>query len=134
MQQPNTAQWLYETEWPKRKHGWNKPTAGFVRGQRGQIGKCPLGIAPPQAQAILNRAIPYYGERRPNSHPKRLYAVHDGVVYRAMPTRHGISYHAFPEHHSKFPRSRAGQQLKQQLIDQARQLGCEAGVRQWMNW
>lgn len=132
--QHNTTEWTYETEWPKRKHGWSEPVAGFVRNKRGLVGKCPSDIAHSQAQAILNRAIPYFGERNSQDHPRRLYAVHDGVVYRAMPTRHGVSYHAFPEHHSRFPRSRAGQRLKQQLIAQARQLGCEAEVRRWMNW
>ena len=82
--------WRYEAdEDPKRKHHWNKDHAGFVKVGPNRIGKCPAKMSAYDAEALLNDAIPYFPPRWSKPYPKRLYAVSDGVVYRASPTNPG---------------------------------------------
>ena len=127
--------WRYEPdEDPKRKHHWDRDHAGFVKVGPSRVGKCPATMSLSQAQALLDDAIPFVPPRWSRSYPKRLYAVSDGVVYRASPTNPGTSYHGFPEHPSAFPRTGSAREVKRQLLERARQQGCENEVRRWMNW
>ena len=127
--------WLYEhDEIPKRKHAWAHSAAGFVRVRDALVGKCPSNMKPEEAQALLDAALPYSAPRWSHDYPQRLYAVKDGVIYRATRTRPGVSYHGFPEHPSKFPKGRSGAQLKERLLQAADDAGCKPGVRRWMNW
>ena len=127
--------WRYEAdEVPKRRHGWNRKHAGFKKVGATLVGKCPSGMSLSDAQGLLDDAVAFYTPRWRHSHPTRLYAVSDGVVYRATPTVPGRSYHGFPEHSSKFPSGRNAVIVKQQLLARAKQLGCEQEVRRWMNW
>jgi hypothetical protein len=115
--------WRYEPdEVPKRKHHWNRPEAGFAPG-RGEplVAKCPNTMSIEVAEALLEEAFPWSPDRWPGSYPKRLYAVHEGVVYRATPTNRGVSYHGFPEHPTKFPPGRSGRDLKKKLLARARE-------------
>lgn len=89
---------------------------------------------PSDAQALLDDAIPYCHPRWSRPYPQRLYAVSDGVVYRASPTNPGTSYHGFPEHPSAFPRTGNARDVKRELLERSRQQGCEREARQWMNW
>lgn len=135
MSDPAVDGYRYEAdEHPKRKHGWNERHAGFVESGAGLVGKCPSTMTREDAQALLDGAIPYSNSRSEGEHPDRLYAVSDGVVYRAVPTRPGISYHGFPEHPSAFVKGRRGMEIRQQLLDQAKNLGCVREVRRWMGW
>ena len=127
--------WLYEPdESPKRKHHWNKDLAGFVEVGPNLVGKCPATLDLSDAQALLDGAVPYFLPRWNRPYPQRLYAVWDGVVYRAAPTNPGTSYHGFPEHPAGFPRTRSARAIKQELLQRADQQGCEREVRRWMNW
>ena len=127
--------WRYEPdEIPKRKHHWDRDRAGFVRVGVGYVGKCPVSMSALEAQALLDDAIPYDSPRWRRPYPQRLYAVRDGVVYRATRTNPGLSYHGFPEHPSGFPRGSEAEHLKEKLLDRARRQGCEAEVRKWMKW
>ena len=127
--------WRYELdENPKRKHHWNENRAGFVAVGRIRVGKCPATMDPCDVQTLLDDAIPYFPPRWDRPYPQRLYAVSDGVVYRAAPTNPGISYHGFPEHPSTFPRSGNARDVKRQLLERAARQGCEREVRRWMNW
>ena len=127
--------WRYESdENPKRKHHWDKDQAGFVEVGPNRVGKCPAAMNPSDAQALLDGAIPYFPPRWSRPYPQRLYAVSEGVVYRASPANPGTSYHGFPEHPSAFPRTGSAGDVKRQLLERARQQGCEREVRRWMNW
>ena len=82
---------MYEAdEDPKRKHHWDKDHAGFIKVGPSRVGTCPAKMNMSDAQALLNDAIPYFPPRWSRPYPKRLYAVSDGVVYRASPTNPGI--------------------------------------------
>lgn len=127
--------WLYQSdETPKRKHHWDKDHAGFVEVGSVPVGKCPSTMDASSAQALLEDAIPYFPPRWDRTYPKRLYAMSDGVVYRATPTNPGTSYHGFPEHPSTFPRAGNARDVKRQLLERATRQGCEREVRRWMNW
>jgi hypothetical protein len=123
--------WTYEPdEAPKKKHRWNHSFAGFVN-QRGiPVGKCPAGFSASAAAALLNRAFdPDDGRRTRRGAPLRLYAVHDGVVYRAAPTRAGASYHGFPER----PRVvRSQERVLRRVREQADELGCRDALERWL--
>jgi hypothetical protein len=126
--------YLYEPdEDPKRKHRWPWDLAGLPEVAPGVcVGKCPVSLAHKEAQAMLETTIPWQDTRWDRPYPQRLYAVRDGVLYRATPTRPGYSYHGFPEHPERFPRG--ARTLKEAILQRAREAGCEAGVKKWMNW
>jgi hypothetical protein len=121
-------EWEYEPdERPKRKHSWDKDEAGFIRTGSAIVGKCPKGISNTTAKGLLNAGIEWRPSRWEHSYPQRIYAIYQDVVYRAMPTNPGKSYHGFPEHPDSFlelPKA-----LKEKILELAKQLGCLEGVR-----
>lgn len=126
--------WLYEPdEQPKRKHYWAEDVAGFEEDGAGQfVGKCPSRLSMQEARQLLDSAFPWSPQSWTRAYPKRLFAVKDGVLYRATPTNPGVSYHGFPEPPSAFPKG-AGH-LKDLLLRRAQSLGSEAELRRRMNW
>ncbi len=90
-------EWLYEPgDEGRPKHRWKHDYAGFVPARNGPVGKCPNHMTRSIAQKILNdEAVPVY-EGDDSAYPDKFYAVYKGVVYEAVPTRPGISYHAYP--------------------------------------
>jgi hypothetical protein len=81
------------------------------------------------AQGLLNQGIPWSPKAWSKPYPQRLYVVHQGSVYRATPTNPGTSYHGFPEMLERLP---PGRKLREQILERARALGCEAEVNKWM--
>jgi len=126
------VEWEYEPDkTPKRKHSWEKNAAGFISIGTTVIGKCPKGISIDTAKELLNSGIPWSPRRWEKSHPQRIYAIHHGVLYRAMPTIPGKSYHGFPEHPRSF--SELPKALREKIFEHAKQLGCLEQVRKWVN-
>jgi hypothetical protein len=124
--------WIYEPdEKPKRKHAWDRDDAGFetVAGDV-LVGKCPKNLTLGEAQELLEGGIPWSPRTWRRDYPQRIYAVRQGAVYRATPTVPGLSYHGFPEHPSHFPQGE--RELRQALLDRAKQLGCEVEVGRWL--
>ncbi len=123
--------WLYEPdEQPKRKHFWREPFAGTVEVQGTLVSKCPSTLSTQVAQAMLDNGIewqPHRGWR--NDYPQRIYAVAEGVVYRATPTNPGRSYHGFPELPGHVPPDR---DLQGAIIELARSDGSEKEVERWL--
>lgn len=123
--------WVYEPdEVPKRKHHWKHDYAGVVEHNGIRISKCPANMTLEEAAEMLNGGIawPLSGEVE-GGYPRRIYAVRDGVVYRATPTNPGVSYHGFPELIENLPPSR---DLRARLLAAARDARCEAEVAQWL--
>lgn len=91
------AEWLYESgDESRTKHRWKHDFAGFEPTKNGPVGKCPKHINSSIAQRILNEeAVPVY-DAEDSSFPDKFYAIYKGAVYEAVPTRPGISYHAYP--------------------------------------
>lgn len=69
---------------------------GFQSAGNGPIGKCPKHATKEIAQRVLNEeAIPVF-DGNGSTFPDKFYAVYNGVVYEAVPTRPGVYYHAYP--------------------------------------
>lgn len=50
--------WVYDSgESPKKKHGWGKDHAGFVKQGRNLVGKCPKGFKQKIAEQLINDGI-----------------------------------------------------------------------------
>jgi hypothetical protein len=118
--------WLYEPdEDPKRKHHWHQNAAGFVTVGATFVGKCPKDMSMELAQTLLDTGIEWSPKGWTAPYPQRIYCVWDGVLYRAMTTIPGRSYHGFPEHPSRFPPGNRA--LRDQIIVSARERDCERG-------
>jgi hypothetical protein len=123
--------WLYDPgETPKRKHGWSKNQAGFARLGDQLVAKCPKNLTNEQAQQLLDDGIPDDGARGDARCPRRIYNVHDGVLYRAVPTCAGVSYHGFPELPSEF--ERLEESLRARIWERARSAGQERALKKWL--
>jgi len=94
-----------------------------------EIGKCPNNISLDEAERLLNAGIPVRSTRSAAGHPKRIYVVRDGVVYRATPTNPGVSYHAFPEKAEEFRRLPSG--VQEAILGEAERQGRGQDVRRW---
>jgi hypothetical protein len=125
--------WSYEAdETPKRKHHWDRPYAGFVDvcGQR--VGKCPSDLSISAAEVALNAGVPWTPSRWRHAYPQRIYAVLDGVVYRATPTVPGVSYHGFPERPEEITNDGRFKGVLTQLTQHAQRDGCLEEFNYWM--
>ena len=60
------------------------------------VGKCPNNLDATACEAILADAISGPNGDRDLPFPKKLYAIHDGVIYEAQTTDWGKSYHGYP--------------------------------------
>lgn len=86
---------LYERGEGRHKHRWNKDEAGFEPSKRGAVGKCPKSITQEVATAILAKGILYY-DQPDDAQPAKIYSVYKGVIYEAVPTTPGVSWHGYP--------------------------------------
>ena len=130
MSQPE--KWKYEAdEVPKRKHAWNKSHAGFVIVRGVQVGKCPNGLSPSEAERLLNDGLSVSPKRWNKHYPWRIYVVHNGVLYRAKPTNPGVSYHAFPESARGF--DWLPKDIRDQIFTHAQKLGQLKQVKTWVS-
>ena len=121
-------QWRYEAdEHPKRKHHWRRNVAGFVTQGGVIVGKCPSGMTTEFAEAMLNDGVPWSPLRWRHDYPKRIYNILDGVVYRAVPTNPGVSYHGFPERLEHLPTELIGP-----LLALAEALGERERIERWL--
>jgi hypothetical protein len=128
---PAPGPWEYDAgENPKRKHGWKQPVAGFLMIDGRKIGKCPKGFASDLARRLLNDGISVRGPKDRHSWPREFWVIHDGVPYRALPTRRGRSYHGFPACGADF-RELPGT-VQEALKARARELGCHTEVKRWL--
>jgi hypothetical protein len=125
-----TRKWEYETDQsPKRKHHWKNDYADHVLVGGILVSKCPSSLTHEKATEMLNSGYEHYGPGRRRGYPLRIFAVLDGVVYRATPTIPGRSYHGFPELRENLP---GGRELREAIIELARQDGSEDMVRKWL--
>ncbi len=122
--------WRYEPdESPKRKHGWHKDEAGFVDQDGVLVGKCPKRMSVNEAENLLNDGIPFDPTGSADA-PQRIYAIRDGVLYRAVPTV-GASYHGFPEHPRYF--ERLPLRFRRSVFEYARQRGMLDALQEWLD-
>jgi len=89
--------WKYEKGDQRYKHTGRGANAVFEQNRGVTVGKCPNTITLETAQKILNEGVGCdYVDTGTFSYPRQMFGFHEGVLYKALPTRAGISYHAFP--------------------------------------
>ena len=124
--------WRYERGEGRFKHRWKNDYAGFEPSERGHVGKCPRHVTEEIAEEILNsRAIPYY-EWEDSAYPDRFYAVYKGVIYEAVPTQPGRSYHAYPWRGDLQGRPGLPRKVLRALCTQAEESGELEAFTQWL--
>ncbi|SRR6266702_4408524 len=117
--------WAYERGEGRFKHCWSNPYPGFVPSQKGAIGKCPSTINDQVAQSLLNEGVPFF-EYDEDEYPSRIYSVYQGVIYEAVPTNPGVSYHGFPW------RGRLPKKIISLLEVKAKATGHDTEFKRWL--
>jgi hypothetical protein len=133
----STVSYRYERGEHRRKHCWNQDRAVFIQQNGHLVGKCPTSITDSIAETILNQAVaepdPFVVPgRKPRAWPGRFYGVYKGVIYEAVPTQPGQSYHGYPW------RGREGRgPLPAEVVEQLRDLavaqGCLDEFEDWLD-
>lgn len=121
--------WTYDPGEGRVKHRWNRREAGHVRQGNRVIGKCPKDLDYETAEEALNTGYEYYSRRGGDEYPSQIYAVIDGVVYRAEPTMNGISYHGFPVLPGDIP---PGREVRDAILGIAELDGSREEVAKWL--
>jgi hypothetical protein len=111
---------------------YSKAEAGFEKRGATLVGKCPSGVRSDHAARLLNSGTRLELEepRSPGPGPDRIYVFSQGVLYRAVRTTPGRSYHAFPEHAKGILELTRAQQRR--FWEWARGLQVEDQVRKWL--
>lgn len=122
--------WKYERGEGRYKHRWKHDYAGFEPSGKGPIGKCPCSITELCATDILNQGVPYYAHDG-DELPAKIYCLHHGVVYEAVPTTPGVSWHGYPWRGDLCGRS-LPRKIQQKLATQAEKTGYLREYKEWM--
>ncbi|MBF0145725.1 MAG: hypothetical protein HQL84_07360 [Magnetococcales bacterium] len=113
----------------RRKHKWTRDKADFdPPNVPGSPGKCPSSITntPGLAERLLQEGIPWPPTAE---HPERVYNVHQGVVYRAVPTIAGKSFHGFPE------KEQSGRRVPEEVLEDLAARADKAGeFKKFKEW
>lgn len=81
------------------KHEWSERRPGIVISSHNPklwVGKCPAGLPALTRERLLNEAIPAPVGDRDLKAPKAVYVVHEGAIYEAKTSDHGLTYHGYP--------------------------------------
>lgn len=125
------TQWRYERGEGRYKHRWNKDEAGFVPEDKGMVGKCPESITEELATKILNQGVPYFDD--PDDQiPAKIYSVYKGVIYEAVPTQLGISWHGYPWRGDLKGRRPLPAKIIRKLRQQSEESGYTREFEQWL--
>ncbi|MBB3272758.1 hypothetical protein FHW75_003954 [Pseudomonas sp. OG7] len=128
------SKWIYDRADHRWKHCWNKPHADFVPRYWGQVGKCSNQISDEVATDLLQDSLRdgLYVEDSlvpgddDSLYPEEVFAVYDGAIYVAVPTRPGISYHGYPY------KGTLNKRLMKKLQDKAEKADCSAKFKKWV--
>lgn len=116
------------------KHCWSEPRADFVKTGTAIIGKCPSTLSKNHARDLLNDAE-FEGKESDQTvadvMPERAWAVHEGVVYEAVPSGPG-AYHGYPWR-GRPSRNRLPRSVKRALEQKAEQQGYGREFRDWLD-
>lgn len=126
-----TAPWKYERGEGRHKHRWKNDYAGFEPGDKGPVGKCPKSITQELATEILNQGVPYYDDPD-DPVPAKIYTVYSGVIYEAVPTMPGVSWHGYPWRGDLKGRRPLPGKIIRQLRNHAERAGYSREFEQWL--
>ena len=131
MTSDEAPRWRYERGEGRYKHRWSNDYAGFEPGGKGPVGKCPSSIDEPLAEQILNTGIPFRTSDQ-DQHPSRIYATYRGVIYEAVPTVPGLTYHGYPWRGDLPGRPPLPKRIMRYLKQQAQSSGYLREHKQWL--
>jgi hypothetical protein len=115
----------YERGEGRKKHCWNRPYAGFMPERRGAVGKCANTITDVVAQGLLESGLYVPSDADDVCYPDEIFNIYQGVVYVAVPTRPGESYHGYPY------RGRLTKRLYDALQARATEQNCDREFEKW---
>lgn len=122
--------WRYDPGEHRHKHCWSESRADFRESGSSFIGKCPNTLSKIEAEIILNQAV-FEPLEEGQEYPEKLWAVHEGVIYEAVPTEPGKSYHGYPWRGKpgaeKLPRT-----IKKALSEMAEKNQCSDDFKNWL--
>ncbi|MBZ0145982.1 MAG: hypothetical protein K8F62_00315 [Pseudorhodoplanes sp.] len=118
--------WKYDPGANRHKHKWNKDYAGFQVEKNVRVGKCPSNLTIETAAELLNTGVPWTNPNISSEYPHYIYNVHNGVIYKAAITVHGVSYHGFP------CEGRIPKDVLAQLRNLATERGCLKEFEEWV--
>ena len=101
--QPAGVQWKYKRGGDKEsrvKHRWKNDYPGFDPDcTKAPVGKCPCHVTEEIAQEALNHGVPFYADEESEAaggFPDKIFGLYQGVIYEAVVTDPGQSFHAYP--------------------------------------
>lgn len=126
----HVPRWLYDPGEGRHKHRWNRDEAGFDPSGKGPVGKCPNTLTRDVAQQLLNDGFEVWEEG--DAFPSRIYNVYQGVVYEAVPTEPGRSYHGYPWRGDKGMGAGLPPLIRKKLENRALLRGESREFKKWM--
>lgn len=120
--------WQYDAGEHRHKHCWNRPYADVLSEGAHRIGKCPNSLSKEQARVLLTDAV--YVPKGGVAQPERMWTVHEGVIYEAVPTQPG-SYHGYPWC-GRPGMNRLPRQILAALTQMAQNKGCLPEFKDWV--
>lgn len=127
-------QLLYDAGEHRKKHCWNQPYPDVVKNGSTFVGKCPSTLSKEEARILLDDAEydgKVEGESAVEVLPKRMWNVHQSVVYEAVPTQPGVSYHGYPWL-GRPGRNRLPRVIRAALARRAEEQGFKREFDEWM--
>ncbi|WP_409523320.1 hypothetical protein [Nitrincola sp. MINF-07-Sa-05] len=123
--------WNFERGEGRHKHRWKQDEAGFQPGRNGSIGKCHRSITEELATEILNKGVPVYNDPE-DSYPGKIYTLYRGVIYEAVPTTPGVSWHGYPWRGDLPGRPGLPRSVKNKLESMAQHTGYSEEYEKWL--
>jgi hypothetical protein len=122
--------WIYDRAEGRYKHCWKRPEPGFQPGHRGPVGKCSSLITDVVATELVNTGIhdaaDEVEQEDGRKYSSKIYNVHNGAIYVAVPTMPGVSYHGYPV------QGRLSRKLLGRLRERATELDCLKAFEKWV--
>ena len=92
-------------------------------------GKCPNTLSKAEAQTLLGDAF-FVPSEDGTDEPSKLWTVHEGIIYEAVPTRAG-AYHGYPWC-SRPGLNRLPRKVLADLKEMAEKKGCLREFKDWI--
>jgi hypothetical protein len=128
---PKVLPYSYDAGAHRRKHCVLNAPAHFVGNGSVTVGKCSSSLSKATADILLKDGLTFPRDLSPDQHPRKIYNVFEGVVYEAVPTSPGASYHGYPWRFLP-GRDRIPSSILTALKERSTAAGFEREFKRWM--
>lgn len=127
-------QWTYDPAEHRSKHCSSNPEPSFKVEGSAYIGLCPNTLTKAQAaELLLDAEYEEKGNTPLTKYPKRIWNVHEGVIYEASPTEiNKGSFHGYPWR-GRPGRNRLPKVVEKALHAKAVYQGYGDRFQEWLN-